>query len=111
MKDREVLRSELILQLYNSYHEGEAELPDSEKRKNYIFDEGTGTLYCKETDKQYETSQIDEAIAYFVDVAAIIEAELATSADPYKATKKAEYCKIAAEAILYMKKQMEKDLK
>lgn len=106
MKNNDTTRSDLIKQLYNSYHEGEAALPDSDAARNYVFDEGTGTLYCKETDKQYNKSAIDEAMEYFVDIAKNIEGTISTSADPYKQLKKAEYCKIAAEAIEYFKNHL-----
>lgn len=107
----ETTRNDLIRQLYNSYHEGEAELPDTDVAKSYIYDEGTGTLYCRETDRNYKTTEFDEAIDYFAGVTVSIENSLSTSADPYKQKKKIEYCKIAAEAIEYMRKHLEIETK
>ena len=107
MKSFDGDRSDLIRELYNSYHEGEAELPNYDDSRNYIYDEGTGTLYCKETDTKYEKNDMAAAEGYFKDVAAAIEASLSTSADPYKQKKKIVFCKIAAEAIEYMMNQLE----
>lgn len=99
MKDD--VRSSLILDMYNAFHEGEGQLPDI-KDTDHVYDEGTGTLYCRVGGKEYKEAELNEASSYFVSVADSIEAAIDTSRNVVEQRRKARFCRYAAEALLYM---------